>query len=251
MLIDTHCHLFKKYFNNLDDILNVAIENNVNKYISAADNIESCEEMIELTKKINNVYICLGIHPSCLDEDLDKLENLIKENLNNQQFIAIGEIGLDYYYGKESKEKQILLFEKQLGFAEKYNLPVVIHSREATMDTINILKKYRVTGVIHCFNGSLETAKEYIKMGYKLGINGMITFKNCKLKEIIKQLNLSNLVLETDSPYLTPEPFRKYTNEPKYIKIIAEFLAELFKVSIEEVEEITTKNASDIFDMNN
>lgn len=249
MLIDTHCHLFKEYFNDLDSVIREAEENNVGLYISAADNIEACKEMIELSKENNNIYFCLGVHPSCLNEGMDILEKLVVDNLNNPKFIAIGEIGLDYYYGKENKEKQIEIFERQLEIAEKYNLPVVIHSREATLDTLNILKKYNVTGVIHSFNGSLEIAKEYIKMGFKLGVNGIITFKNCKLKEVIRELELSNLVLETDAPYLTPEPFRKYSNEPKYILTIAEFLSDLFNVPLEEVVKITTKNAYDIFDI--
>jgi len=249
MLIDTHCHLFKEYFKDIDLVIREAEQNNVGLYISAADNIESCKEMIEVSKENNNIYFCLGVHPSCLDEDLDILETLVIDNLNNPKFIAIGEIGLDYYYGKDSKDRQFEIFEKQLILAEKYNLPVVVHSREATLDTLNILKKYKVTGVIHSFNGSLETAKEYIKMGFKLGVNGIITFKNCKLKEIIKELDLSNLVLETDAPYLTPEPFRKYSNEPKYILTIAEFLSNLFNIALEEVVKITTNNAYDIFDI--
>ena len=249
MLVDTHCHLFKQYFENLDKILDSAKENNVNIYISASDNIESSKEMVELSKKYNNIYVCLGIHPSCIDEDINELEKIIKDNLLNKKFIAIGEIGLDYYYGKDNKEKQINVFEKQLSIAEKYSIPVVIHSREATLDTLSILKKYNVKGVIHSFNGSLETAKEYIKIGFKLGVNGIITFKNCKLKEVIKELDLSNIVLETDSPYLTPEPFRKYSNEPKYILTIAEFLADLFNVSVDEVMKITTNNVYDIFEI--
>lgn len=249
MLIDTHCHLFRKYFNDLDSLIKDAEMYNVKMYISAADSIESCREMIEVAKKYDSIYICLGVHPSCLNEDLEELEKLIEENLDNPKFIAIGEIGLDYYYGKDSKKEQIKIFESQLRLAENYNLPVVIHSREATMDTLNILKKYKVTGVIHSFNGSLETALEYIKMGFKLGVNGIVTFKNCKLKEVIKELDLSNFVLETDAPYLTPEPFRKFSNEPKYIYIIAEFLGNLYNVSITEVVKITTKNAYDIFDI--
>lgn len=249
MLIDTHCHLFKKYFNDLEEVIAAAKVNNVQVYISAADNVESAKEMIELAKDDNSIYICLGVHPSYLDENLEKVEELIKDNLNNPKFIAIGEIGLDYYYGKDSKKEQIEFFEKQLTWAEKYDLPVVIHSREATFDTINILKKYNVKGVIHSFNGSLETAREYIKMGFKLGVNGIITFKNCKLKEVIKELDLSNLVLETDSPYLTPEPFRKYSNEPKYILTIATFLSELMNIPLNDVVKITTENAYDIFDI--
>lgn len=250
MLIDTHCHLFKKYFEDIETIIKNAKDNNVGIYITASDNIDSCKEMIELSKNSKNIYICLGVHPSCLNEDLNIFKSLIEDNLNNEKFIAIGEIGLDYYYGKDSKEKQIDIFEYQLSLAEKYKIPVVIHSREATQDTINILRKYKVKGVIHSFNGSLETAKEYIKMGFKLGVNGIITFKNCRLKEVIKELDLTNIVLETDSPYLTPEPFRKYSNEPKYIKTIAEFIAEEFNVSIDEVMNITTNNVYDIFDIN-
>lgn len=250
MLIDTHCHLFKEYFSDIDFIINNAKKNKVGLFISASDNIESCKEMITLSKEFKDIYFCLGIHPSCLNENIEELENLVKSNLDNDKFVAIGEIGLDYYYGKDNKEKQIELFEYQLNLAEKYKLPVVIHSREATNDTINILKKYKVTGVIHSFNGSLETAKEYIKMGFKLGVNGIITFKNCKLKEVIKELDLSNIVLETDAPYLTPEPFRKYSNESKYILTIAEFLSNLMDVSLEDIVKNTTNNAYDIFDIN-
>lgn len=251
MLIDTHCHLFKEYFSDLDSVINAAKNNNVGIYISASDNIDSCNEMLELSKKYDNIYFCLGIHPSCVDEDINELEKIVEENLSNKKFIAIGEIGLDYYYGKETKNEQIVLFERQLSIAEKYKIPVVIHSREATLDTLNILKKYNVKGVIHSFNGSLETAKEYINMGFKLGVNGIISFKNCKLKDVIKELDLSNIVLETDAPYLTPEPFRKYSNEPKYILTIAEFISNLFNVSINEVMKITTNNVYDVFDIDN
>lgn len=251
MLIDTHCHLFKKYFDNIEETIKSAKENNVNVYISASDNLDSCKEMLELSKKYDNIFVCLGIHPSCLDEDINEFEKIVVDNLSNKKIVAIGEIGLDYYYGKDSKDKQVEIFEYQLSLAEKYKIPVVIHSREATQDTIDILKRYNVNGVIHSFNGSLETAMEYIKMGFKLGVNGIITFKNCKLKEVIKSLELSNIVLETDSPYLTPEPFRKYSNEPKYILTIAEFIAKLFNISIDEVIKITTNNVYDIFDIDN
>ncbi len=249
MLVDTHCHLYNKFFSNIDATLKEASNNNVNICISASDDIVSAKEMLSIAKRGRNIYICLGIHPDNLSDSYDELEQLVKNNLNNKKLVAIGEIGLDYYHTKENKEEQIKLFESQLSLAEKYNFPVVIHSREATLDTITCLKKYNVKGVIHCFNGSLETAKEYIKMGYKLGINGIITFKNCNLKDVIKQLNLENLVIETDTPFLTPEPFRKYSNEPKYIKVIAEFLANLFEVSIDEVAKITTKNVEEIFDI--
>ena len=143
----------------------------------------------------------------------------------------------------------IELLESQLKIAETHNLPVIIHSREATEDTINTLKKYHIKGVIHSFSGSLETAKIYIKMGYLLGINGVITFKNSKLKEVIKELPLEHLVLETDSPYLTPEPFRGKPNEPARIKEIATFISELKGISLEELARITNENIMRIFDI--
>ena len=157
---------------------------------------------------------------------------------------------MDYYYGKENKDIQIKLFKEQLKIAEKYNLPVIIHSREATQDTISILKKYKVKGIIHCFSGSTETAKEYIKMGYLLGVNGIVTFKNSKnIKEVLKNIGLSSIVLETDCPFLTPEPFRKYKNEPKYVLTVAKFLSMFFDKDLQEIEKITTNNVLSIFDI--
>lgn len=249
MLVDTHCHLYQEYFSDIDKVISEAKDNDVLKYISAADDLKSAKEMLELASRYQDVYIALGFHPDKVQENFDELESILWGNKGNKKIVAIGEIGLDYYHIKENKEEQKDLFCKQLKLAERMNLPVVIHSREATKDTLDCLKKYKITGVIHCFNGSLETAQEYIKMGYKLGVNGLITFKNCKLKEVIKRIGLENLVLETDAPYLTPEPFRKFSNKPKYIKVIAQFLADLFDISLEEVEKITTKNALDIFDI--
>ena len=249
MLTDTHCHLFKEYFSDIDSVINDAVNNNVCRYINNATNLSNCLEVIEISKKYENVYYSLGIHPDSVDEDLLELRKLVEDNLNDKKFVAIGEIGLDYHYGKENKERQIEVFEYQLSLAEEFNLPVIIHSRDATQDTLNILRKYKVKGIIHSFNGSLETAKEYIKMGFKLGVNGIITFKNCRLKEVIKELDLTNIVLETDSPYLTPEPFRKYSNEPKYILVIAEYLANLYNISLEEVINIINNNVVNIFDI--
>lgn len=249
MLIDTHCHLFKEYYNDLELVLDKAMKKSVGIYVSASDSVNSSLEMLDLVSKYDGIYVCLGVHPSNLGEDLDLLDSLISQNIDNKKVVAIGEIGLDYYYGKDSRNEQIKIFERQLGLAEKYNLPVVIHSREATKDTLDILKKYNVKGIIHSFNGSLETAREYIKMGFKLGVNGMITFKNCKLKNVIRELSLSNLVLETDSPYLTPVPFRGKKNEPANVTVVAEFLAELFHISVSEVAKITTKNVYELFDI--
>ncbi len=247
MLTDTHCHLTKEFFQDIDTIIDNAKMSGVERYISAADSIASSKEMVLLGEKYKDIYITLGIHPeNCLDS-LDDIANIIEENKNNSKFVAIGEIGLDYYYGKENRLRQIEVFEFQLSLAEKYNLPVVVHSREATLDTLKSLKKFNVKGVMHCFSGSLETAKELIKMGFYIGVGGVMTFKNSKIDEIIKDIPLSRIVLETDSPFLTPEPYRKYSNEPKYIKIIAEYLANIKHIDVLEVEKETENNVKEMF----
>lgn len=247
MLTDSHLHLFKEYFDDIDKVINDAKKNKVCRYISNADNITSCHEMLDLSKKYVDVYIALGIHPENVDDDINEFESLLEENINNKKIVAIGEIGLDYYYTKDNKDKQIDLFDKQLNLAEKYNLPVIIHSREATLDTINTLKKHKCSGVIHCFSGSLETAREYIKLGFSIGVGGVMTFKNSKIDNIIKDIPLESIVLETDSPYLTPEPYRKYKNEPKYILTIAEYLANLKGITLEEVMVVTENNINRIY----
>ena len=249
MFTDTHCHIYKEYYENIDEILKNAQNNNVSRMINNGCDKKSNKEVLELTQKYENLYGAIGIHPENIEEYEKKDIEWIETNLKREKIIAIGEIGLDYHYTKENKEKQKELLETQLKLAEKYHLPVIIHSREATEDTINILKKYKTTGVIHSFSGSLETAKIYIKMGYLLGINGVITFKNSKLKEVIKEIPLENIVLETDSPYLTPEPFRGKKNEPARIHEIAEFICELKGISESEIATITNNNIKRIFDI--
>lgn len=249
MLTDTHCHLFNEYFNDLNTNLKEALDNGIYRYISCADNLESCREVHENSYKYDNYYYALGIHPESVDESYDEFEKILYYCLPNSRLVAIGEIGLDYYYTKENKEKQIELFEKQLKLAEKENLPVIVHSREATLDTINSLKKFNVKGVIHCFSGSLETAKQYLDMGFYIGVGGVMTFKNAKIKEVIKEIPLDRILLETDSPYLAPEPFRGKTNEPKYIKTIAEYLSELKNIDISLVSKQTEENVHNLFDI--
>lgn len=249
MFTDTHCHIFKEYFDDIDITLNRALENKVNKYINNADNIETSKEVLDIVEKYPNMYGAIGIHPEHVDnytkEDLD----FIEENLSNKKIVAIGEIGLDYHYTKDNKEKQIELFESQLRLAEKYNKPVIIHSREATKDTIDTLKKYKIKGVIHSFSGSFETACIYIKMGFLLGVNGVITFKNANIKDVYERVSLHNIVLETDSPYLAPVPYRGKKNEPANVLVIAEFLSTLYGVSISYLSEVTNENIARIFDI--
>ena len=170
---------------------------------------------------------------------INYFEDLI---INNPKIIGIGEIGLDYYHNKDNKEEQIALFKKQLDLAKKLNLPVVIHSRDAFLDTYNILKEYKLKTTIHCFTGSMEVANLYIKEGYLLGIGGVSTFKNTNLKETLKSVPLENIVFETDSPYMAPEPFRGTKNEPSNVSIICDNLCNIKNISRSDAIKITTKN---------
>lgn len=250
MFVDTHCHLSIKDYDDIDLVIKNNIDSGVDKIIVSACEMGDFEEAVSLLDKYDSVYLTLGFHPSEVskvkDSDLEKL----KEFLKLDRVVGVGEIGLDYHYGKDDYLEQIELFEKQLKIAEEVGLPVVIHSRDAVNDTINTLKKYRVTGVIHCFSGSVETADIYIKMGYKLGIGGVVTFKNSNLYKVVEHVGLSNIVLETDAPYLAPVPYRGMQNSSKYIPIIAEKVAEVLNVSLKEVAVQTTLNACNLFDLN-
>ena len=247
MFTDSHCHLYSEYYDDIAKVINEASLNKVNRFINNGCDAKSNIEVINLTSEYPNMYGAIGIHPESVDTY--KLEDIkfIEDNITNKKIIAIGEIGLDYYYTKENKDEQIKLLETQLKLAEKYNIPVIIHSREATLDTLTTLKKYHVKGIIHSFSGSLETAKEYIKMGYLIGINGVITFKNANIKDVIKELPISSLVLETDSPYLTPEPYRGKQNSPAHILDIAKFVADLKNIPLEELANITNQNLDNMF----
>lgn len=246
MLIDTHFHL-PDNINELESEIRRAKENNVNYMILGGTNKEENIIMIDITRKYNNIFLTLGYHPEYADIIKEEDLKLLEDQIQNNNIIAIGEIGLDYHYENSNKNNQQKLFISQLELARKYNLPVVIHSRDATEDTYNILKKYNLNGVIHCYSGSLEMAKRYIDLGYKLGIGGVLTFKNSKLKDVVKNIDLKNIILETDSPYLSPD--RGNINEPSNIKIIAEYLAEITDKSLEEIAKITTNNAVELFDL--
>lgn len=248
MYIDTHLHLENN--ERTSSIIEEAYQNKVKKLIISGCDKKGIIDALEIIKKYDNVYATVGFHPSevgkITEEDILWLEDIIKKE---SKIIGLGEIGLDYYYGKEDKEEQKVLFERQLTLAEKLNVPVVIHSREAFQDTYDFLKSHHLKGVIHCFNGSIEVAKLYIKLGYVLGIGGVITFKNSNLGEVVEQIPMENIVLETDSPYLAPTPHRGEENAPKFIPIIGEKISLVKKISTEEVEKITCANTSRIFDL--
>ena len=251
MYIDSHTHISKKYYDDIDLVINNAYDAGVKYLILSCCELDEIKEGIELSKKYNNIFLAIGLHPSEVNKySKDDLIYIMDIAKREKKVVAIGEIGLDYHYGSDNKEKQKELFEQQMLIAQELNLPVIIHTREATNDTLNVLKRFKNRGVIHCFNGSKETLKEYIKIGYKIGIGGVITFKNTNLQNTILSTNLDNIILETDSPFLTPEPYRGKKNESKYIPIISKKVAEIFKVSDKYVEEKTSKNVLELFDLN-
>lgn len=250
MFTDTHCHLYNEYYEEgIDSIYEKMKEANITRVINNGCDSKSNKEVIELLGKYSWMYGAIGIHPESADTYTEEDLKYVEEHINDPKVVAVGEIGLDYYWTKETRDKQKELFEYQLALAERVNKPVIIHSREATQDTIDILKKYKVTGVIHSFSGSYETACIYIKMGYLLGINGVITFKNCNLKDVVEKLDLGNIVLETDSPYLTPVPYRGKRNDPSHVWEIAEYIADLKVVSVEELSKETNGNIARCFDI--
>ena len=245
-MIDTHAHILSEYY-DIEKLISELKDSGVKKVINNSTSNEDTLEILELSKKYPDFLLpAIGIHPENANSyDLVELERLIKNN----KIYAIGEIGLDYYWNKDNKEEQKELMIKQINLANKYSLPVIVHTRDSIQDCLDIIKSHKSRGVIHCFSGSYEMAKEFIKYGYKLGIGGVVTFKNSKLGEVIDKVDLKDIVLETDSPYLTPEPFRGKQNKPSNVFYVAKKIAEIKNIKVEEVIEITAKNASIIFDI--
>ena len=246
MLIDTHCHLEKKEYDDLDSI----IKNMDGYMIASGYNDETNLEVIELINKYDNVYGVIGIHPEEVDNITRDSFEIIEDNINNSKIVGIGEIGLDYYYVKDNKDKQIQLFKKQIEIAEAYNKPIVVHSRDAAQDTYDILKAVKVKCDIHCFSYSYEMACEFVKLGFRLGIGGVLTFKNSKnLKEIVEKLDIDNFLLETDSPYLSPEPLRGKKNNPSNCLYVARKIAEINGMDVNDVINKLNINAIKQFDL--
>ena len=249
-MIDTHCHILSEYYDNIDEEIEKIKEAGVKAIIVNGTNIKNCKEILELVSKYDIVYGAIGFHPTELEDvDLESLD-FIEKNIANDKIVAVGEIGLDYHYDDTDKEKQQLFFRRQLEIASKYNKPVIIHSRDSIGDTYNILKEYKIAGTLHCYSGSLEMAREFTKLGICLGIGGVCTYNNAKnIIEVIKNIGLEYILLETDAPYLTPVPYRKYANSPKYLGTIVEKIAEVKGISCDEVIGATTANAGRIFDI--
>ena len=249
MFIDTHCHISKEYFDDIPNLIDNIVKSGVNKVIVNGCDMKSNFEVLKLVEKYDIVYGALGFHPTELDDFSDEQLIWLEKNINNKKIVAIGEIGLDYHYDNTDKVKQKEVFEKQLQIASKYHKPVIVHSRDAINDTYNIISKYNVIGSLHCFSSSKEMAERFIKLGFYIGIGGVCTYKNAKeIKEVIKAIDLEYIILETDTPYLSPEPVRKEKNTPCNIPIIASYIASLKDVDLSIVSKVTSANASRLFD---
>lgn len=249
MFIDTHCHISKEYFDDIPNLIDNIVKSGVNKVIVNGCDMKSNFEVLELVEKYDIVYGALGFHPTELDDFSDEQLIWLEKNINNKKIVAIGEIGLDYHYDNTDKVKQKEVFEKQLQIASKYHKPVIVHSRDAINDTYNIISKYNVIGSLHCFSSSKEMAERFIKLGFYIGIGGVCTYKNAKeIKEVIKAIDLEYIILETDTPYLSPEPVRKEKNTPCNIPIIASYIASLKDIDLSIVSKVTSANASRLFD---
>ena len=255
MLIDTHVHLnADQYEGEVDDVITHAKENGVEKFVVIGFDRKTIQRTMDLIEEYDEVYGVIGWHPvdaiDCTDEDLEWIESLA----SHEKIVAIGEIGLDYHWDKSPKDVQEAVFIKQIELAKRVNLPIVIHNRDAEEDAIRILEENdakAVGGIMHSFhNGTDEQIDRVLEMGFYVSLAGVITFKNAKRpKEVAQYVPLNRLVVETDAPYLTPHPYRGKRNEPKLVRLVAEELAELRGISIEEVEKATTENAKRIYNI--
>lgn len=252
MLFDTHAHLNATQFEeDVVEVIERAKSENVSHIVVVGFDRETITRAMELTEQYDMIYAAVGWHPvdaiDMTDEDLD----WIKQLAAHPKVVAIGEMGLDYYWDKSPKEIQQEVFRKQIRLAKEVKLPIIIHNREATEDVVKILQEENageVGGIMHCFTGSLETAEQCMKMNFYLSFGGPVTFKNAKKpKEVVKEIPMDFLLIETDCPYLTPHPFRGKRNEPSYVKYVAEQIAELKGLTFEEVAKKTSDNAMKLF----
>jgi len=248
-MIDTHCHITSENYDNLDEIIIKIKEAGIKKIIVNGCNMKSNLEILRLIKRYDVVYGTLGFHPTELYEYSNECLEFLENHINDEKIVGLGEIGLDYHYENTDKKLQKNAFRKQLFIAERHDKAVIIHSRDAIQDTYDILKEFNVRGSLHCYSGSLEMAREFIKLGFYIGIGGVVTFRNAKnIVQVIENISLNNILLETDAPYLAPAPYRGMKNDSSYLPLIAEKIASVKNISMEQVVDITTRNASDLFD---
>ena len=251
--IDSHAHIYLDQFRgNIDNIIKNSLNNNVHKILMPNINLDTVTDILKVSDQYKQIcYPMLGLHPCYIKDNFEYEIDEIFKNFSSK-IIAVGEIGLDFFRTKENKKDQIKAFEIQCEYAISKNKPIVIHTRSSIDETIKVVKKFSskgLRGVFHCFSGSLNQANEIIDLGFKIGVGGVLTFKNSNLKTVISQIDLSHIILETDSPYLSPEPRRGSTNEPANIIYISQKLSEICAVPIELVSNITTQNVINLFDL--
>lgn len=252
MIFETHAHYDSQQFDpDRDELIGAMHNHGIERIINVCAEVDNWERTVDLMEKYPFVYGAVGVHPDdvgALDEGwIRRMEELCR----HEKTVAVGEIGLDYYWDKEQHESQIFWFERQMDVAREENLPIIVHSREAAKDTLDTMKRMKageIGGVVHCFSYGKELAREYLNMGFSLGVGGVVTFKNArKLKEVVEYAPLTSLLLETDSPYLAPVPYRGKRNSALYIPYIAEEIAQIKGISADEVIEITRENAYRVF----
>lgn len=251
MIIDTHAHYDDGQFDaDREELLGSMEEGGIGLIVNAGSTVASWDKIVELTEKYPFVYGAVGVHPDEVGE-LDEEKFLrMSDLLDRDKIVAVGEIGLDYYWDKEKHDLQKEWFVRQLGLAREKEMPVIIHSREAAADTFDIMKQHAagMKAVIHCYSYSPEMAREYVKMGYYIGVGGVVTFKNAKkLKQVVQEIPLESIVLETDCPYLAPVPYRGKRNCSLYLPYVAEQIAELKGTTVEEVIQQTEKNSRELY----
>ena len=262
VLIDTHAHLYGDQFDSdIDKVLQRAYHSGVEKIFLPAIDSETHDRLLKLAAAgaqpntnahLPAIYPMMGLHPCSVNEKYKEELDIAWSYLNNGiKYYAVGEIGLDFYWDVTYREQQFEAFETQIGWAIEKSLPIVIHARKSTYDCIEVVKKYKgkVNGIFHCFSGSAEEAGEIIKLGFYLGIGGVATYKNSGLQELLKEIDLSHIVLETDAPYLTPVPYRGKRNESSYTRIVCEEVARIKGLSLAEVAEATSVNAMKVFQL--
>lgn len=253
MLFDTHSHLFLPAFRDIDEVINNAVDNGIKKiFLPNIDN-NTVVPMLDLCRKYPDIcYPLIGLHPTVIKEGYEKELDIAEQWLNKEKFYAIGETGIDLHWDKTYFKEQIRAFKKHLEWGVKYDLPVIIHHRRSFKETMDVLENSdysKVAGIFHCFTGSYDEAERIIKLGFKLGIGGVVTYKNSGLDKVLEKTEIKNIVLETDSPYLAPVPHRGKRNESAYLLYTAQRVAEIYGIGIEEVAKITTNNAKEIFRM--
>lgn len=250
MFVDTHCHITRDDYNDIPFLINKIKEAGIEKIIVNGCDMKSNLEVLELIKKYDIVYGAIGFHPTELNGFVEDDLKWLEEHIDDEKIVAVGEIGLDYHYDDTDRNKQKNIFKKQLEIAERHNKPIIVHSRDAMQDTYDLLSEYDLRGSLHCFSGSVEMAREFIKLGYMIGVNGVVTFKNAKnIVSVINDIDLEYILLETDSPYLTPEPYRKNKNDSSYIHVIARKIGEIKNISLDDVEKTTRDNVRRLFDI--